>query len=121
MHQFKLSHIDLNVPNKAILNAACYTLEANMAIWMSHKLQNFNLHSFNDAECGFRPWRFGIWYKVGGASSSYVSYEQIDGVFCPLQVHAAFHDLNITHGRSKGKILKSKANQKSPSSYHQLP
>jgi hypothetical protein len=93
-HTFLLARLS-PVRNNGTNKAACFCLEAIMAILMSHKLPGMTYEEgrcFNDAHCGCRFW------GKGGKSFSYVSYEKVDGKFLPICVHPDLRHVEKTYG-----------------------
>jgi hypothetical protein len=92
-HTFLLARLS-PVRNNGTNKAACFGLEAIMAILMSHKLPGMTYEEgrcFNDAHCGCRFW------GKGGESFSYVSYEKVDGEFLPICVHPDLRHIEKTY------------------------
>ncbi len=100
-HAFMLAQLRPDLRDKNAMKAACYGLEANMAIWMSHKLPVLSSYkygcSFNVGHCGCR-W---ISSHASDSENTYVSYEKVDGVFLPLMVHPNLKDIRNIFGDFK--------------------
>jgi hypothetical protein len=96
-HTFMLARLS-PVRNTGTNKAACFGLEAIMAILMSHKLPGMTYEEgrcFNDAHCGCR-----FWGNDGFKESfSYVSYEKVDGKFLLICVHPDLRHVKKTYGR----------------------
>jgi hypothetical protein len=77
--------------------AACFGLEAIMAIWMSNKLPGMSYKEgrcFNDAICGY--WGCRDIYK----NLTYVSFEKVQGDFLPIMVHPDIRHIKQTYGHN---------------------
>jgi hypothetical protein len=85
------------VCSKGTNKAACFGLEAIMAILMSEKLPGMRYEEgrcFNDAHCGCRYWG----KEAVQESKTYVSFEKVGGEFLPIIVHPNFHHIRTTYG-----------------------
>jgi len=111
-HTFMLARLSPVPCERGTNKAACFGLEAIMAIWMSNKLPGMSYkegHCFNDASCGCRFWGdCGI-----NENLTYVSFEKVDGDFLPIMVHPNFQHIESTYG-DNGSLFTSSMIVKNP-------
>ena len=115
-HTFMLAKLS-PVCSKGTNKAACFGLEAIMAILMSEKLPGMRYEEgrcFNIAHCGCRFWGNESVLKE---SLTYVSFEKIDGELLPIMVHPDFCHIKSTYGFS-GTSFSSRMIVKTPFLQH---
>jgi hypothetical protein len=104
-HTFMLAKLS-PVCSKGTNKAACFGLEAIMAILMSEKLPGMRYEEgrcFNDAHCGCRFWG----ENAVKESLTYVSYEKVDGKFLPINFHPDIDHVRNTYGRTNASFTSS--------------
>ena len=104
-HTFLLARLS-PVRNNGTNKAACFCLEAIMAILMSEKLPGMRYEEgrcFNDAHCGCRFWG----ENAVKESLTYVSYEKVDGKFLPINFHPDIDHVRNTYGRTNASFTSS--------------
>ncbi len=106
MHTFMLARLSPVPCERGTNKAACFGLEAIMAIWMSNKLPGMSYeegHCYNDAYCGCRFWGKGAVKK----SLTYVSFEKVDGDFLPIMGHSDLHHIRRTYDKNNTSFTSS--------------
>ena len=111
-HTFMLATMSPVSSKKGTNKAACFGLEAIMAILMRNKLLGMNYKEgrcFNEAHCGCRFWGKEALME----SLTYVSFEKVDDEFLPIMVHPNLQHVQSTYGDA-GTLLNLSMITKTP-------
>jgi len=105
-HTFMLARLSPVSCSKTTNKAACFGLEAIMAILLRNKLPGMSYEEggcFNETHCGCRYWG----EEAVKETRTYVSYEKVDGDFLPIMVHPNLRRVENSYGNCGKNLISS--------------